>query len=218
MPPQASKKNPDWIDWARSESRQIVLKDLDEGTLSLDENSTSAHAAWAARYQEHPKFVSEGVCFSQFKVRLKEHRVQVSKRAKISSQEEAALVHDQLLYPRATHNSRGEPVFGLSLASLLLRQDVKEKKHEGLMPSTFQRSRPEYMLFKPCIFNSRIYQEIRREKFVNHLELQRAMSRSAVLVWALPAHKVSLDDSVVHTISEDRIVEFEGARKGELPV
>ena len=91
-----SSKSADRIDWASSESKLIVVKDLEDGKLSLDESNVSAEMAWMTLYREHPKFVLEGVCFSQFKERLKDHRKQVEKRAQKVSVEVAALVHDQL--------------------------------------------------------------------------------------------------------------------------
>ena len=88
--------------------------------------------------------------------------------------EERALARDRLLYPRQTHNDRGEPLFDLSVAKLLLREDVKANRHVTMKPSEFQRTRTEYMPFKPSIFKHRIYQEVRRKKYLYYLELKRA--------------------------------------------
>ncbi len=102
------------------------------------------------------------------------------KRAQKDSVEVAALVHDRLhSHPQDhTHNNRGEPVFSQHSAHHLLREDVKNKKHEGMPPSSFQMTRPEYMHFKPRIFKERIYQEVWREKFINHLEQDRAQKEA----------------------------------------
>ena len=173
-----SSKNTGWIDWASSESKLIIVKDLEDGNLSLDENEVSAERAWTTRYSKHPQLVLERVCFSQFKDRLKDHRKQVTRRAQKVSLEVAALAHDRLLYPRETHNNRGEPVFSSSAAQRLLRQDVNDKKHDGMTPLSFQHTRPEYIHFNPKIFKGRIYQEVRRQKFINHLEQDQAQKDS----------------------------------------
>ena len=96
------------------------------------------------------------------------------------SVEVALLAQDQLRsHPRdKTHNNCGEPVLSQHPAHHLLREDVKHKKHEGMPPSSFQMTRPEYMHFKPRIFKERIYQEVRREKFINHLEQDRAQKET----------------------------------------
>ena len=164
---------PDWIDWRTSQAKEIILEDLEEGILSLDENEVSAEDAWEV-YRHLPEFVAPGVVFSQFKERLKDHRKQVMKRRNQSEREIQALAHDRQLYPRQTHNHRGEPVFDLSIAKQFLKEDVRNNKHTTMTPSELQKTRPEYMTFKPNKFKHRIYQEVRRQKFIFYLELKRA--------------------------------------------
>jgi hypothetical protein len=54
-------------------------------------------------------------------------------------------------------------------------EDVNDKKHERLSPSQSQASRPEYKMFR-----HRIYQEIRRQKFIFHSELHRRTKSRAI--------------------------------------
>ena len=105
--------------------------------------------------------------------RLKDHRKQVRKANQQSHTELRALHHDRTLHPRASHNQRGELIFDLDEAKLLLREDVKNKVHLGMTPRELHNSRPEYLRFKGKIFRQRIYQEVRRQKFIHYLELQR---------------------------------------------
>lgn len=170
--PRSNKKNPDWIDWAASESKYIIMKDLEDGNLSLIETEVPADLAWK-RYRGHPKFVLEAVCFGQFKQRLRDHRMQVMKRATRVSREVAALAHDRLLYPRQAHNHRGEPVFDCSTAKQLLREDVRDENHVGMTPLAFQQTSPAYMVFKPDIIKGHIHQEVRRQKYCNFLEKEQ---------------------------------------------
>ena len=83
------------------------------------------------------------------------------------------MYHDRVLFPRKLKNQRGELVFDLHPAKLLLRQDIEEKKHIGKTPRELWNARIEYQQFKPSIFTHRIYQEIRRVKMVNFLNQQR---------------------------------------------
>jgi hypothetical protein len=91
-----------------------------------------------------------------------------------AASESESLAHDRRLFPRQAKNNRGEPVFDLSVAKLLLRADIKEGKHNRMMPSQLQNSRVEYHPFDARKFKHRIYQEVRRQKFINHLEEKRA--------------------------------------------
>jgi hypothetical protein len=154
--------------WRNSKARLIVIHDLEENFLPLDENEMSAKEAWDMVYQHIAEFAT--VPFLQFKGHLKDHRKQVRERLANSLTEEMALAHDRRLHPRQTHNHRGEPVFDLSPAKECLREDVKNKLH---LTSNFQETRPEYKGFKTKKFNDRIHQEVRRQKFMNYLALQR---------------------------------------------
>jgi hypothetical protein len=166
-PPAKRKRaarNQEWIDWKKARAREIILDDLMEGRLPLDEAEMWTEKAWAV-YQKTEEFKGgKPVVFDQFKERLKDHRKQV---AKLIRNSERDLLHDRELHPRETHNKRGEPIFDLSPAKPLLRADVAANRHVGIGPREFQKTRPEYMEFRPEIFNHRIIQEVRRVKFVN---------------------------------------------------
>jgi hypothetical protein len=119
-----------------------------------------------------PEF--HGICFKQFKERLADHRRAVEKKNNESVQEEDAFQHDCLLHPRQeTHDRRGKVIFDRSPAKDLLRQDIKDGAYPRLSPIQLWNTRPEYQLFDPIVFKGRIYQEIRRAKFVNWCEMKR---------------------------------------------
>ena len=90
-------------------------------------------------------------------------------------EEEEAMVRDRQRFPKKTHNHRGEPVFYYSPAMQLLRQDIIDGVHKRMTIKQLQASRIEYTPFKPKKFKERIYQEIRYQKFMCHLELKRTL-------------------------------------------
>jgi hypothetical protein len=92
----------------------------------------------------------------------------------VTQEEKEALEHDRATFPRQTRNHRGEPVFDVSNAKLLLRGDVADGKHLTMQPALLQQLRREYKPFKPRKFKERIYQEVRCVKFLNYLEQKRA--------------------------------------------
>ena len=160
------------FDWRNSKARLIVISDLEESLLPLHDKEMSAKVAWNRVYMRLAEFTN--VPFAMFEARLKDHRKQVKARLATSLAEEQALVHDRQLYPRQTHNHRGEPVFDLSPAKECLREDVKNKLHTTMSSSELQATRPEYQGFKPSIFKDRIPQEVRRQKYLHYLEKQRS--------------------------------------------
>jgi hypothetical protein len=67
--------------------------------------------------------------------------------------------------------NEGKLVFDLHPdAKLLLRADVEAGKHLRMTPRELQIT---YQMFEPDIFRQRIYQEVRRSKFVNYLKERR---------------------------------------------
>jgi hypothetical protein len=52
---------------------------------------------------------------------------------------------DKLMHTRQDRNNRGELVFDLHPAKLLLREDGKSGEREGMAPSALQATRPEYI-------------------------------------------------------------------------
>jgi hypothetical protein len=168
------RKNPDWIDWRTSAARQILMEDLEPEGILFGKDHVLAEKAWEF-YSTLPEF--SRVVFTQFKVRIKDHRTQANKQSRASQRDVRALAHDRALYPRQGHNEHGERVFDLSAARKLLREDVHNNLHTTMVPSVFQQTRQEYSAFKPHIFKHRIYQEVRRQKYLHYLELKRAKLR-----------------------------------------
>lgn len=170
--PRAPRR-PGFIDWAKSRSKQIIMDDLIDGTLPLDGRQCPAKQAWE-RYKNMPEFVAERVLFDQFQARLADHRQQVNKKRKFSNKQHAAYLEHIEKYPRQTHNTRGELVFDVHPAKLLLREDIKNNLHELMTAKELQATRPEYTGFKAKKFRERIQQEIRYQKFIFWLNLDRA--------------------------------------------
>ena len=159
-----------WIDWTKSDAKQVIMNDLQNGILSIDAAEVSAEAAWDV-YTDTAEF--SDVLFEQFKERLRDHRRKVRGDMLRATSETEALAHDRGLFPRQTENNRGEIVFDLSPAKELLRADVAEGKHNRMTPSQLQHSRVEYHPFDSKKFKHRIYQEVRRVKFLNYLNQKR---------------------------------------------
>ena len=127
--------------------------------------------AWEI-YKTMDKFAN--VVFDQFKERLQDHRKQVGADKIRAAKDLNALAHDRCLFPRQLVNDRGELVFDLHPAKLLLHADVIAGKHLSMTPRELQLTNVSYQMFEPDIFRQRIYQEVRYSKFVNHLEERRA--------------------------------------------
>ena len=161
----------DWIKWNKSVPQRIILNDLVRGALPLDEEGLSAVDAWEFYYSNRPEFVD--VVFRQFEARLKDHRKQVKRDRLRAEQEYNMMCHDRALHQRPIVNHRGEPVYDLHPAKVLLREDVENGRHLGIAPKDFWLTRPEYQEFELKSFRHRIYQEIRRKKYITYLNDKR---------------------------------------------
>lgn len=159
--------------WKNSEARDVLLSDLRDGVLPLNAEELSARQAWDLVYSHLVEF--HGVEFPQFRDRLRDHRHQVVRELGNTRWTVDALAHDRQRHPRASHNARGEPVFYLHTAARqYLEADIKAKKHQRMKPAALRRTRAEYMVFRLDIFRQRIYQEVRRQKFIFWLQIKRA--------------------------------------------
>jgi hypothetical protein len=168
MPPA---NDPKWIKWINCSAKAIIMQDLEFGGILYQRDNISAEEIWEF-YKSLPQF--EKVVFSQFEARLKVHRKKANESVVRSLREEQYLARDRQLNPRQSHNQRGEPVFDLTPARDLLREDVKNKVHTMKTPSELQASRKEYKPFNPKKFSDKIFQEVRRSKYIYYLELKRA--------------------------------------------
>ena len=159
-------RSPGTIDWAKSESRQILLDDLEAGVISLDESDT-AHELFYGMYQHTPEFIAEEVGFEQFKKRLKSHCKQVKCAKEAPVWQYAALQHDRNIFEKKTHNQRGKKIFYWSDAWPLLIQDVAAKRHITMKPKELKTTRREYDNFSLKIFNWKVRQVVRGERLIN---------------------------------------------------
>jgi len=139
------------------------MSDLIRNILSLDEAEHPAALAWECMYKHMEEVVSEGVQYSQFEARLKDHRKQMSAAAVRAAKDREAYLRSRELFPRQTVNELGDLVFDMHPAKKLLRRDVKFGLHLGKTPQEFQKTRSEYMEFGAKVFSGRIKQEVRSE-------------------------------------------------------
>ena len=102
---------------------------------------------------------------AKFKSRLQGMRKAVLEARKRASEDEAALLKDRLLFPRPTHNHRGEPQWADHEASTLLEIDVSNNAHEGKQPIEVWDSRVQYKQFTLETFRGHLYQEIHTQKW-----------------------------------------------------
>jgi len=164
----ARSKKPGWIDWRKSKASQVVQNAVYSGQLT----GMTVEEAWGVL--QHDAVIQEcKVVFDQFKVRLSAYRKSFHADQERSMEESEALAHDRTLYPRESSNQRGEPVFDLSPARELLRQDVSAGKHLNMSAANLQGTRAHYMTFRADVFQRRVKQEVMRQKYIAYLNRKR---------------------------------------------
>lgn len=177
MPPRAKKRkknpkrNPDYIDWRNSAAKKAIFFDIQDGVI--DPVTTSAEDAWEV-YQNRDEF--EGVCWKQFSTNYKNHCKSFTKKRERSIRDQRLLEEDRILFPcDETHDDVGRLMFSRHAAMALLRIDIKAGLYPLFTPSELwsHPRRPEYREFELSVFTQRIYQEIRRNKFINYLNDKR---------------------------------------------
>jgi hypothetical protein len=170
------KKEEKFVQWIKCPGRGILLEDLEPNGLLEDHQDRPAEALWRY-YKTLPEFA--GVPFAQFKKQLDLYIQKAGYWKEMAKRDAKALRHDRAIHVRRPKNQRGELVFDMHVAKDLLQRDVKNGKHLTMEPSVLRRTRPAYMEFSQTVFRHRIYQEVRRNKFLYYLDLQRAILRPA---------------------------------------
>ena len=172
-----SMSRPGWIDWRKSAAKEILLQDLETGGWLDAIDNVLDKAPVIFQVYKHTYEEYEKVVYDQFEARLKDYVRDKSKIKERSNEEEKWMREDRKLRPRQTHNQRGEPVFDMDYAKHVLREDVKNNVHLKMKPKELWGSKTPYQKFKPDIFRQRIYQEVRRNKMINHMENKRTKRR-----------------------------------------
>ena len=171
--PKSKKEG--WIDWRKSPARQVLIADLEKGGPLYRRDNIPAEEVFVW-YKQFAAF--ENVVLDQFKARLNDHRKQAQKRMFKSLQEEQYMIKDRQLYPREPKNGRGQLVFDMSPAKLLLREDVRKNVHLRMSARKLQKSREAYRPFDPNVFRHRIYQEVRLQKYFHYRDKKRNKVRN----------------------------------------
>jgi hypothetical protein len=175
----SAKKNNGDIDWKNSAAREILLEDLEPPRGWLYGVDDMAAEDAYKHYKETYQDIFDHVPFKQFERRYKEAIQNAAKRRMRSAQEEEWLKHDRKLYPRQSHNHRGEPVFDMDeAAKQQLKKDIENKLHRKMEPIALWEKRAVYQKYKPEKFRQRIYQYEKRVKFFNYLDHKRKRRRN----------------------------------------
>ena len=170
-------RNPEFIDWAKSRSKKILMDDLENDVLPLDESLVPASVAWE-HYRLFPEFIQEGVVYEQFESSLDRHRKAVKKKKRHFADQLSALEHDTQFMYQDTHDRRGRRIFYGTQAHTFLKQDVKNGLHLSMGVEGLYYSRDEYCEvdddWDVAFFRRRVRQEDLTQKFHYHMEVQRA--------------------------------------------
>jgi hypothetical protein len=151
------------ITWRGSKARYLLERDLISGDIPLDGNVMEAREV----YLQRPEFADFE--YAHFRDRLRYLRSQIKEKKDSATSARAALAHDRQIYPKATHNNRGEPRWEGSEMERLLRLDMDDGKDKSMKPIDLYQSRKEYSEnYTLSVFRKHIDQEQRRRKMLAH--------------------------------------------------
>ena len=149
------------LTWRGSKARDILEKDLIRGDIPLEGNAMDAREV----YLQRPEFADFE--YNHFRDRLRYLRNQIKEKKNRATLAITALARDRQIYPKASHNHRGEPRWEGSEAERLLRLDMDDGKDKSMKPIGLYQSRKEYNENYPLdVFRKHIDQEQRRRKML----------------------------------------------------
>ena len=154
------KKNQE-VKWRDSEAKKFLQQDLISGDIPLDSSTLAPQEV----YLQRTAFADFGE-YDKFPARLRGLRSQITDKNNRGASDSIALAHDRRIFPKPTHNGRGEPRWEGSDAERLLKLDIDEGKHKTMQPKELHQSRGEFQNYKLKLFREHIYQEEKRCKFL----------------------------------------------------
>jgi hypothetical protein len=150
--------------WRQSKARELLMKDLRDGSISLD-GSTSVCEIVSMR-------IEYGECDAKslkiFAARLYRARKSV-RDSKYRAAVDKLMIEQCIKICQQQKSAAGMnvPIWVRSKASMFLKDDIKNGIHFIMKPIEMYNSRDEYKEFPLPCFRGHIYQEIRTEKFRN---------------------------------------------------
>jgi hypothetical protein len=160
MPTKNSEGQKSWKD---SEAKKLLEKDLISGLIPLNSDDMKPGIV----YFQRPEFAEFE--YGRFRDRLRDLRRQLIELKARASSDSAAYACDREIYPKTTHNNRGEPRWEGSEAERLLRMDMDHDAHKNVTPKELYRSRQEFYNNYPLtVFRKHIDQEERRRKYFEY--------------------------------------------------
>jgi hypothetical protein len=116
--------------WKNSEAKELLRKALINGDISLD-GSMKQQDVYGL-FSTRPEFANYAD-YNAFLGRLHALQKQLNDEKNAAS-DAAALAHDRQIFPKATHNHRGELRWEGSEAERFLRLDIDDGNHERMKP------------------------------------------------------------------------------------
>ena len=201
-------KTPGFIDWRNCRTKEIILEDLLSGLIPAEPDL--ANSAWRHYYSKLEEVKKEKVIKKQFVKRFTDHCAQVTTKKEKSQKDFKAFLKYRDKNKQVFHKENGKPLFYLHPAYELLKQDIMEGKHEIMTAGVLRSTRTAYQDFDNKEFAQRVYQEVRRRKFiafVNEKRRLKALAASQRRAVATPedVHFAGfhLDDNVYIDINAD---------------
>ncbi|GKY90939.1 hypothetical protein MPSEU_000066700 [Mayamaea pseudoterrestris] len=145
--------------WECSQAKKLLQEDLESGRVPLESNYMKPKDVYNLR----PEY--QATDYSKFAGRLRSLRKILLDRKERAVSDTEAYNHDRLLYPKPTHNERGEPRWEGSAASLFLDADIDEYLEGNATPQELYASRDEYQEYSLKVFSDKIQQVLRTRRF-----------------------------------------------------
>lgn len=153
--------------WQDSAGKKLLMQDLACGKIAVDGHRGDAAEIYASRLEFGGTNADE---LKKFPSRLRSARHQTKKGIQQAAHDSIALTHDRSIYPVNPFNERNEPRWEGSNAEKLLNDEIKKCREQGITkkPKELYESEEAYRVFSPRVFRGHVYQEIKRQKFVNN--------------------------------------------------
>jgi hypothetical protein len=136
--------------WQFSHAKEKLVQRILEGEITADSNANIV-------YNSDPDFMVYDL--RNFKTNLKNLIQSISRRVSNAEFDDAALAHDQSLFPRPNLTLGGYPFWNGSAAETALAEDIDNNLDRTITTQELWNSREVYLVFPFHIFSQHVRQE-----------------------------------------------------------
>jgi hypothetical protein len=165
VPPKNGQQKP--VAWVKSPAKQLLWQLLSDEASYI--HAFGMHVDKI--YYSEPLFMQYKI--ESFRTNYRNLAAKVKADKAMVNFDQMGFDKEREKFPRNDKNDRGYLVWDQHRAQSLMKEDVKEKRSQGMKPKDLRETRDEYKAFPLDVFRQHKYQEERKQREMVYWQVKR---------------------------------------------